>query len=292
MPHWITQAVVILVAASWIPLAGLWVTREMPKKDPRPSLIPDMDSQEKYKSQQANMMFNDKRADRQTPFGTVARGELRSDRHFYEGIVSGAWAASLPSSIAVNEVTLQRGKERYDIYCAPCHGFSGHGDGMVAVRAQELMDAGADMSWTPPKSMHDPVVRTREDGYFFGVITNGVRNMPAYGPQIKEADRWAIVLYIRALQKTQAASISDVAGGQRGTLELSRDEAITRQEAEAAPATTPADGSPAPAPSGGEAGQVEPGDGSTPSNSNPPSEDSSSSASATETPENTAEAGK
>jgi mono/diheme cytochrome c family protein len=247
MPGWITNAVVVLVAASWIPLAAAYLEREKPNASPRVSIIPDMDSQQKFKAQQANLMFNDKRADRQAVPGTVARGELRADRHYYEGIVNGQWAPGLPSSVAVSEVTLNRGRDRYNIYCAPCHGYSGHGDGMVAVRATELAESGADMAWTPPKSMHDPVVRQRPDGYFFGVITNGVRNMPPYGPQIDEADRWAIVLYVRALQKTQAAGLGDVAAGERSKLEMSRDEAIQKQQSEAAASgaatAPPADGS-------------------------------------------------
>ncbi len=223
MPNWISKAVWIIVLASWIPLAAIFAGREMPSSTPRPSIIPDMDNQQKFKAQQANMMFADKRADRPPVAGTVARGELHSDQHFYEGIVNGAFATSLPSAIVVNEDSLNRGHQRYDIYCAPCHGYSGYGNGMVAVRADELaVEVPGDMAWTPPKSMHDPAVMARPDGYLFNVITHGVRSMGGYGPQIAPEDRWKIVLYIRALQKSQNASIADLPSDVATRLEASK----------------------------------------------------------------------
>ncbi|MCC7479733.1 cytochrome c [bacterium] len=211
MPTWISKAAWVVILASMIPLAAIFAGREMPSTRPRPSIIPDMDNQQKFKAQQANLIFADKRADRQPVYGTVARGELNADQHFYEGIVDGAFASALPGAIAVNEDSLQRGRERYDIYCAPCHGFSGYGNGMVAVRADELaIQFPGDMAWTPPKSMHDPAVIARPDGYLFNVITHGVRSMGAYGSQIAPEDRWKIVLYIRALQKSQNANVGDL----------------------------------------------------------------------------------
>ena len=101
---------------------------------------------------------------------------------------------------------LQRGHERYDVYCSPCHGLAGFGDGMVAKRADELQEG----TWTPPASFHTALVRERSVGQLFNTISNGVRNMPAYGPQIPIQDRWAIVAYVRALQRSQNATVDDV----------------------------------------------------------------------------------
>jgi mono/diheme cytochrome c family protein len=101
---------------------------------------------------------------------------------------------------------LRRGQERYDIYCSPCHGLAGYGDGMVAMRAEGLQEG----TWTPPSSIHTELVRSRAPGHLYNTITNGIRNMPAYGPQISVEDRWAIVAYVEALQRSQAATVEDV----------------------------------------------------------------------------------
>ena len=124
-------------------------------------------------------------------------------------MVNGTWAATLPMPLTAP--LLRRGRERFEIYCAPCHGLAGYGDGMVARRADRLMEG----TWVPPTSLHDPTVLARPDGHLFHTITAGIRNMPAYGPQIPEADRWAIVSYVRALQRSQHASVNDVPAEQR-----------------------------------------------------------------------------
>jgi mono/diheme cytochrome c family protein len=95
-----------------------------------------------------------------------------------------------------------RGKEKFEIYCAPCHGLGGYGDGIVDSRARALNAS----TWIKVPSLHTPQTRKRADGYIFGAITHGVRKMPAYGSQIRPEDRWAIVLYVRALQRSQGAS--------------------------------------------------------------------------------------
>lgn len=109
---------------------------------------------------------------------------------------------------------LKRGQERYGIYCAPCHGLAGYGDGIVNVRAERLQEG----TWTPPSSFHDAVVLGRPVGHLFNSVTNGIRSMPAYGPQIPERDRWAIVAYVRALQRSQATKVDDVPAGERGAM--------------------------------------------------------------------------
>ncbi len=101
----------------------------------------------------------------------------------------------------MTEATMERGKERFGIYCAPCHGLSGHGDGMVSRHADKLMEG----SWVTPSNFHDDRARGLAVGDIFNTISHGVRNMPAYGPQVEVADRWAIVMYVRALQMSQNA---------------------------------------------------------------------------------------
>ena len=108
--------------------------------------------------------------------------------------------------IEITSGVLERGRQRYEIFCSPCHGLAGFGDGMVAKRADELQEG----TWTPPTSFHSELIRDRADGHLFNTITNGIRNMPGYGSQIPIEDRWAVVAYVRALQLSQNASIDDV----------------------------------------------------------------------------------
>ena len=97
----------------------------------------------------------------------------------------------------------RRGKLVFEIYCAPCHGVGGFGNGLVNLRASQLGQA----TWLQPSNLHLPTTRNRPNGFLYDAITNGVRKMPAYGTQIELADRWAVVLYIRALQKSQGEKI-------------------------------------------------------------------------------------
>ena len=204
MPRAILYLLLVLGAAGLVPLAIIARDRATPSPRPRVQIIPDMDKQPKFRPQRGNPLFADGRADRLPVPGTVARGEARADSLFYAGREHGAWAVKLPQP-ATPEL-LARGRERYRIYCSPCHGLSGYGDGMVAKRADRLQEG----TWTPPASFHTDALRQRPVGQLFNVITRGVRNMPAYGPQIPPADRWAIVAYLRALQRSQAAGVQDV----------------------------------------------------------------------------------
>lgn len=220
MPRWITSAIVILVCLSLIPLTAIYVTRAQRNGDTRLSIIPDMDDQQKFKAQQVNMMFADRRAMRPQVDGTIARGELEADDAFYRGHRDGEWVTGFPEfnpetgePMVIDADFIMRGQERYNIYCSPCHGYTGDGAGMVSKRVEELMldtNNGGVNSWTPPLSYHTAQVRNRANGHIFNTITNGIRNMPAYGPQIDPADRWAIVAYVRALENTQAAGMADV----------------------------------------------------------------------------------
>ena len=212
MPRWILITLAALTAASLLPLACIARARVTRSPQPRVHLVRHMDQQESYRPQEGNTVFADGRADRPPVEGTVARGQLQGDDHLDRGVVGGAWAATLP--MPVTEQLLHRGKQRFEIYCAPCHGLAGFGDGPVARRADNLMEG----TWVPPTSLHDANVRSRPDGHLYNTIKNGIRNMPPYGPQVPTEDRWAIVAYVRALQRSQHATVADVPEEVRGRM--------------------------------------------------------------------------
>lgn len=167
----------------------------------------NMDFQEKFDPQGYNPLFEDKAAMRKPVSGTVPRGQLRDSSAFYQGRTEdGDYVERVP--IAVNRDVLERGQDRYEIYCAPCHGRTGAGNGIIMR---------GDYGYTPAPSYHqDGLRRTaspsprQTDGYLYDVIANGVRNMPGYAQQIPVRDRWAIVTYIRALQRSQYAEAENL----------------------------------------------------------------------------------
>jgi mono/diheme cytochrome c family protein len=203
-PRWLTYTLVLLAALSLVPFALIARSRASTSARPHIQLIQDMAKQPKVKTQTANPLFADGRGMRPPVAGTVARGELEEDGSYWTGRDAGGWVTAFP--VAVTERLMQRGQERYDIFCAPCHGLAGYGDGPVAKRADALQEG----TWTPPSSYHTDLVRGRPVGHLFNTITNGIRNMPAYASQIPVSDRWAIVLYVGALQRSQDAGVADV----------------------------------------------------------------------------------
>jgi mono/diheme cytochrome c family protein len=204
LPRWLLYTVAILVVLSWVPLALIMRARVTTSPEPRIHIIPDMDNQPKFKTQARNPIFADRRAMRPPVEGAVPRGAVLGDPALTSGKVGEDWVEANP--VEVDSELLRRGRQRYDIYCSPCHGLAGFGDGMVAKRADELQEG----TWTPPTSFHSELLRARPDGHLFNTITNGIRNMPAYGPQIPVEDRWAVVAYVRALQRSQNATVDDV----------------------------------------------------------------------------------
>ncbi len=160
----------------------------------------DMHNQPKYRPLRASDFFRDGSSARPLVEGTIARGTLREDEAFFTGKSGGTPVAELP--FAVDQHVLDRGQERYAIYCTPCHDATGSGKGMVVQRG-----------YRPPPSFHDERLRTAPPGHFFDVMTNGFGAMPDYRAQINPRDRWTIVAYIRALQLAQRASPSDIPGG-------------------------------------------------------------------------------
>jgi cytochrome c553 len=166
----------------------------------------DMHDQPRFKPLAGSDFFGDGRSARPPVEGTVARGQLRDDAHLYTGLVNGEPAATFPVEITAE--LLARGRERYDIFCSPCHDRVGRGTGMVVQRG-----------FRQPTSFHDDRLRTALPGYYFDVMTNGFGAMSSYASQVPVRDRWAIAAYIRALQLSQRGSLDDVPARQRGSLE-------------------------------------------------------------------------
>jgi mono/diheme cytochrome c family protein len=163
----------------------------------------DMHVQPRENPLSRNDFFTDQRSARPLVEGTVARGDLRADTYFYTGKIGTAPGEQMP--FAVTKEVLDRGRERYNIFCAPCHSRVGDGNGFVPSRG---------FSRKPP-SYHIPRLQKAPVGYFFDVITNGFGIMPDYASQIFPQDRWNIIAYIRALQLSQNATLADVPAGQQ-----------------------------------------------------------------------------
>lgn len=206
MPRQIPAFIAITTVAALIPFAFIAKARTDKSDEPHYHIIPDMDFQPKGQTQQKTALLPHGRVNQLPVSGTVARGDLEADDHFYRGIVDGAWAQSFPDEIEPTLATMERGRERYNIYCAPCHGVSGYGNGMISQRAEKI---GAS-TWVVPRDLHKESIVRQPHGQLFNTISNGYDSMPGYAAQIPEADRWAIVLYVRALQRSQHAAVDDV----------------------------------------------------------------------------------
>jgi len=214
---------VTLASLALLPPAIVARVRAMPSDRPRVHLVQDMDNQSKYKAQAASTIFADGRAMRPPVAGAIARGSLPGDDHVELGWAGGAWTTTFPREVTVNMAFLERGRERFNIYCTPCHGAAGYGDGMVSVRAMELVNnpaIGNGTAWVQPKNIHEPEIRVQPVGQVYNTITNGIRTMAGYGSQIPILDRWAIAGYVKALQRSQSATTADVPGGRADALEL------------------------------------------------------------------------
>jgi mono/diheme cytochrome c family protein len=161
----------------------------------------DMHDQPRFKPLAKSDFYGDLRSARAPMEGAVARGQLREDAYFYTGKVGDNPGDYMP--FAANEEVLARGRERFNIYCAPCHSQLGDGNGVIVQRG-----------YRRPPSYHTERLREAPLGYFFDVMTNGFGAMPDYAAQISVRDRWNIVAYIRALQLSQDASAGDVPAGQ------------------------------------------------------------------------------
>jgi mono/diheme cytochrome c family protein len=162
----------------------------------------DMHNQPKFIPLRENTFYADGRSARPPVEGTIARGQLEDDPLLYTGKVNGKEADQFP--FAIGEQDLARGRERFNIYCSPCHSQLGDGNGMIAQRG-----------FKHPPSYHEPRLLKAPVGHFFNVMTNGWGSMGDYSAQVPVADRWRIAAYIRALQLSRTAKAGDVPAGER-----------------------------------------------------------------------------
>jgi mono/diheme cytochrome c family protein len=221
MPRWITAFIVASTAFALIPFAIAAKARTSRSTEPHLHIFPDMDFQPKYKSDQPMELFADGRENRGELAGTIARGSLNADDLFYRGLeqtdAGAQWTTGFPKQLEINEQLMKRGRNRFEIYCTPCHGYDGRGTGAVPQRvaqtggvwlARNLVDSS------------NPVAMTMPNGQLFNTISNGYNTMMGYAAQISHADRWAIVLYVRALQRSQNASLDDIPPDHRSGMQM------------------------------------------------------------------------
>ncbi len=163
----------------------------------------DMYNQPKYKGLRESSLFTDGKSARELVAGTVPRGFLREDAHLYRGVVEDTvLARTFPMPVTRN--LLQRGQERFEIFCTPCHDYLGTGRGMVVRRG-----------FKQPPSYHQDRLRNAPVGYLFDVMTHGFGVMSSYASQVPVEDRWAIAAYIRALQYSQNAKLTELPASDR-----------------------------------------------------------------------------
>jgi mono/diheme cytochrome c family protein len=165
-----------------------------------------MAQQPRYEPYENSRFFADNSSARPLVEGVVPRGSVSDDELLNTGRQDGELADAFP--FVVDLAALARGRQRYDIYCAPCHDRAGTGNGIVVRRG-----------YSPPPSLHEQRLRDAPAGHFFDVITNGFGAMPSYAEVVPTADRWAIVAYVRALQLSQNATLDDVPPEERGGLD-------------------------------------------------------------------------
>ena len=249
MPFWLVAVVLIALSLAALPFSFIYRGRVSVSTKPPIHIFQDMDVQPRYDPQASSAVFADGRAMRTDVPGSVARGELVDD-HYNLGyqtdgngkpltepmldeqgkpIVDDAgqikttskYYQGYPSQFdPTSMVLMRRGQERYNISCYPCHGKAAYGDGPINARALELVDyTPPQAQWVSASNLHAFNRETKQltygedeypNGKLFNVISNGIRNMPAYSSQIDVQDRWAIVLYVRALQASQHATLDDV----------------------------------------------------------------------------------
>jgi mono/diheme cytochrome c family protein len=206
-----TLAFVVVLLLSVMGFRGSFSTR------PPIEVFPDMDHQAKYKPQASSKFFADGRADRPLPPGTVPFGRsaaqadpafLKADDFHYEGkLADGTFGRGFPAALEITGAFVERGQNRYQIYCAPCHGTLGDGNGITKSYG---------MLTTP--TYHDDRLRGMAEGEIYNTITHGKNTMMGYADKLSPDDRWAVVAYVRALQRAAHGSINDVPLEQRGGL--------------------------------------------------------------------------
>lgn len=164
----------------------------------------------RFDALESSKLWADGRASRDPVPNTVARGRLREGQDvYYSGrVASGGYLAGLPEGVEFSEELLARGRERYNVFCSPCHGYTGYANGMIVQRG-----------FKAPPSFHQPRLREVGLGYFYETITNGYGAMYSYAPSVKPSDRWAIAAYIRVLQQSQDMPVDELSAEEKDHLE-------------------------------------------------------------------------
>ncbi|MEM0915376.1 MAG: cytochrome c [Planctomycetota bacterium] len=240
-PVWLVYILIIAVVASWVPLSLVFLSRSSTSTNPPVHFFQDMFVQPRYNAQGVTAVFADARAQRPPVAGTVAFGSYdtihlrrgyrvddagapvtRTEGSGDTAVVITEYVDGYPEGLTVDESFLKRGQLKYGIYCYPCHGHDGRGNGPINQRATELSEAltnGSGTQWVAASNIMLPQYWQAEtiaesgepqsypNGKMFNTITYGIRNMAGYGSQIEPADRWAIVAYIRAMQLAQGAEV-------------------------------------------------------------------------------------
>lgn len=192
-------------------VGGLAGCQEQTSDEPPILLERNMYDQERYNPESYSAFFPDHRTMRAPVEGTVARDRYVDDPEIATGLLAdrSAYVMTIPQTLVQRSGGLERivarGQERFGIYCAPCHGATGDGKGMVVCKRDKATDPCESRGFSPLPTYNDPRIRQMPDGQLYATITRGVRTMPAYGPQIPVEDRWSIVAYVRALQLSQMA---------------------------------------------------------------------------------------
>jgi mono/diheme cytochrome c family protein len=168
----------------------------------------DMHDAPRYEPLEKSDFYDDHRSERPLIEDTVPRGWLMADDAFATGKVNGQFVSELPAAVPLTLQTLQRGEQRFNIYCSPCHARTGNGDGIVVRRG-----------FKQPPSYHDARLRAQPIGYFYDVISHGFGQMPDYAAQIQPKDRWAIAAYVRVLQVSRHAAVADVPAADKPKLD-------------------------------------------------------------------------
>lgn len=201
----------LMVLAAALAVGSLAGCREQSSEIPPVLLERNMYDQERYNPESYSQFFTDHRTMRTPVEGTVARDRYEDDPEIATGLLAdkSGYVLAVPQTFVQRsggmEKLLARGQERFNIYCAPCHGATGDGKGMVVCKRDKVTDPCQSRGFAPLPTYADPRLRQMPDGQLFATISHGVRTMPAYGPQVPVADRWAIVSYVRALQLSQMA---------------------------------------------------------------------------------------
>ncbi len=205
-PFWLVAVFLVMVVLSWIPLVVIARARVSKSEQPRIILFKGMGEQPRYETQNFSPVFADGRAMRPPVPGTIARGDMTEPTAYLTGYTLGddnnaAFITDFPAELKIDRRLLERGRTEYNVYCLPCHGADGAGNGPVNRAA--LIRPG---SWIPAANLHDDLILSRPVGHLYNTIVHGIRSMPPYAAQIQNIeDRWAIVAYVRALQLSQDA---------------------------------------------------------------------------------------